>query len=274
MKRLSGAYLEELSQCLTDRDKAILESLQKCRYLTSGQIQRLHFADHANPAAGLRAANRVLTRLKDSGIIKALSRQIGGVRGGSKAYVWQFTEAGVRLMFMNGKCNKPRKTFFEPAPFFLKHTVEVADVYVQLTEICTEPHANLLKVELEPVCWRRYTDENGRPATLKPDMFAVVDTGDYEYSWFIERDLNNEAPAVVMEKCRRYTLYYMRNIERVFPQVLWVVPDPARKRSIQKHIDGFWELQHKSMFTIITPDEFKRLILEGADALTEKGETA
>ena len=44
-KRLSRRWLEELDMRLSDRDKQVLASVRKYRYLMTGQIYRLHFTD-------------------------------------------------------------------------------------------------------------------------------------------------------------------------------------------------------------------------------------
>lgn len=43
--RLSQSRLEQLHDSLSLKDKEILDSLSRCRYLMTGQIQRLHFYD-------------------------------------------------------------------------------------------------------------------------------------------------------------------------------------------------------------------------------------
>jgi hypothetical protein len=72
-------------------------------------------------------------------------------------------------------------------------------------EICQRHGLKLVRVELEPDSWRKYQEENGKPATLRPDMFAITDNGDYEYLYFIEVDMGSEAPSVILSKCLRYT---------------------------------------------------------------------
>ncbi|MCL2392958.1 MAG: hypothetical protein FWC66_10220, partial [Oscillospiraceae bacterium] len=66
-KRLSKRRLLEIDASFSDRDRSVLRIVQKCRYITSGQLQRLLFTDAATPAAALRAVNRNLEKLKDLG---------------------------------------------------------------------------------------------------------------------------------------------------------------------------------------------------------------
>ena len=270
-KYLPKRRLEALAHTLSERDKSAIFSLQKCRYLLTGHIRRLHFTDNANPTAALRATNRAMQKLKDFGLVEFLERRIGGVRAGSGSYVWTLTESGVNLLHLNDTDYAHRKRSFEPSLNFLKHTLEVNETYIQLMEICQRNHLELLKTELEPECWRGYTGEDGKPASMKPDMFAVTGSGDFEDSWFIEVDMNTESPSVVLEKCRRYAYYCKTGVEQkqhgVFPLVVWLVYSVNRKNKLLQYIADCREISEKSknIFTVIMPNEFEILIRQGAE---------
>ena len=270
-KYLPKRRLEELDSILSERDKTILRSLQNCRYLITSQIQRLHFTDSINPIAALRAANRTMQKLKDFGIVEFLERRIGGVRAGSKSYVWTLTESGINLLHLNDTDYTPRKRSFEPSLNFLKHTLEVNETYIQLIEICRKYQMELVKTELEPDCWRGYTGEDGKPATMKPDMFAITGNDKFEYSYFIEVDMNTESPSKVIIKCERYAQYRRNGIEQkqhgVFPLVVWLVYSESRKNKILQYIADCREIPEnsKDIFTVIMPNEFEPLICNGKE---------
>ncbi|GHU52491.1 hypothetical protein FACS1894132_02250 [Clostridia bacterium] len=275
-KYIAKRRLEELDRLLSERDKAVLRSLEKCRYLLTGQIRRLHFTDSKTETAGLRAASRVMVKLRDFGMADALERRIGGVRAGSGSYAWTLTESGGNLLNLRNTENTQRKRSFEPSLNFMKHTLEVSETYVQLTEICRQNHLELLKTEMEPECWRPYTGEDGKPASMKPDMFAVTANGEYEDSWFIEVDMNTESPSVVLDKCRRYTHYCASGAEQkqheVFPLVVWLAYSENRENKLKQYIDDCREISEKSkgIFVVIMPTEFETLVRNGAGALGEK----
>jgi len=270
-KYLAKNRLEELDRLLSVREKAVLVSLHKCRYLITNQISRLHFNDSVSESAAIRATNRLMRKLLDYGLAEVLERRIGGVRSGSGSYIWTLTESGVNLLHINDKDYAPRKRFFEPSMNFLKHTMEVSEIFVQLTGICRKNNIDLLKTELEPECWRPYTGDDGKPATMKPDMFAVTINSGYEDSWFIEVDLNTESPSVVIDKCYRYINYCKSGIEQknngVFPLVVWLVYNVNRKNKLKQYIDECREIseQSKRVFTVIMPNEFESLIKQGMD---------
>jgi hypothetical protein len=258
-ERLSLRRLQQLAQQLPSRDLEILRDLESRRYMTSGQIARKHFSHAVSDASMQRSANFVIQRLKKNGLIVPLERRIGGVKGGSKGFVWSLTTSGYRLLHLNGEAI-PRRRVFEPSPRFLDHTLGLAELDLQLRSI---DGIRVAEIQLEPACWR---DLNGNK--LKPDMFAVTTNGEYEDYWFFELDLATETFPCVLGKCRQYLAYYRTNAEQrkhgVFPLVVWIVPSERRKAGLREHINQSKELHTKQLFTIILPDELEALIRKGA----------
>ena len=136
--RLSRQQLEETAAALSERDRGILTAVQRYRYLLTGQIQRLYFYTAATPTAAHRATARALKRLRELRLVDHLARRIGGVRAGSGGLVWHLTHAGERLLRLNEQATRPMRRFFEASPYFLAHSLAVAEVAVNLTEICRE----------------------------------------------------------------------------------------------------------------------------------------
>jgi len=267
LDRISQKDLEDIAPTLKERDKTILATVRKCRYLTTGQVQRLHFTDAATATAAIRSANRNLDKLRGFGLVNALSRRIGGVRAGSTSLIWYLTDAGERMLRLENYDARPRKRFFEPSPYFLAHTLAVSECYVQLFELCNGGDLKLVEAKIEPSCWRPH-NYKGAITTLKPDLFAVTSSGKYEDRYFFEIDLNTETPAVILEKCHRYHRYYQSGLEQkqygVFPLTVWIVPDTARKDSFTAHIRAEFQKLPR-LFIVITPDELEKLIRQGVE---------
>lgn len=266
--RISRQRLEEIAASLSDRDREVISSIQRFRYLMSSQVQRLHFTDAATPSAALRAASRCLKRLRELGVIDHLSRRIGGVRAGSGSLVWYITHAGERLIYLQSSTLTPTKRFFEPSPYFLAHTLATADVAIELTELCRESRSlRLPTLQTEPDCWRSYS-EYGNILTLKPDLFAITIADQYEDRWFIEMDLDTESPSKIVSKCEKYHKYYRTGLEQqeseVFPLTVWIVPTTDRKQRLASHIRQTFDKQPK-LFAVITKDELAHLIRHGGD---------
>ena len=102
--RVSRRRLERISSSLHDRDRAILNALRESRFMTSKQVSRQHFeADHANPTAAQRAANRAMHKLQGHGLTTTIYRRVGGKKGGSSGFVWSLTPLGARFLGAGGE---------------------------------------------------------------------------------------------------------------------------------------------------------------------------
>lgn len=266
-KRLSRGRLEEIDCSLSNRDREVLLSIQSYRYLMSGQIQRLLFAEAATSSAALRAANRNLKKLKNLGLINSLSRRIGGVRAGSSSLVWYITHAGERLLGLHSDTPCPAKRFFQPSPYFLAHTLAVAETAIRFIEISRMNNIQLSSIQMEPECWREYSD-CGVAIPLKPDLYASVISDEYEDRYFLEIDLDTESVSKILEKCERYHKYYRSGLEQeetgIFPLTVWIVPNIKRKQKIMENIKSAFDKQPR-LFAVIIADELEHLICDGGD---------
>ena len=201
------------------------------------------------------------------------------MRAGSHSYVWTLTESGFRLLNLNSADFIKRKRSFEPSVSFLNHTLGVSEIFVRLKEICGGYQLELIQLELEPTCWRDYT-ENSKSATLKPDLFAVTQNDRFQDSWFIEVDFGTESLNKVLEKCRRYVRYRNTGIEQkkheVFPLVVYLVANENRKNALCRYIADCREIPEpsKNIFIVILQEELETLIYGGVTALTEKERSA
>lgn len=269
-RRISRAGLDRLIKRLSERDVDILTRVDAHRFLTTRQLARFCFADKPTATAALRAANRALAKLGTLGLIAPLARRIGGVRAGSGGYVWSLTETGGRILERHARREEParRQRFIEPSPTFLEHTLAVAEAHLTLRELPTGSSA-LMRVQLEPECWRSYLGPAGSVLRLKPDMAAVTRSGDFEDHWFFEIDRNTEPPSRVVRKCLQYQEYYRTGTEQhrtgVFPAVVWVVPDQARREQLATRLRAEATIDSR-LFTVITLDQLPGLVHDGPAA--------
>ena len=233
----------------------------------TGQVQRLIFTNAATSTAALRAASRCLKKLKSLGLVCTLTRRIGGVRAGSGSLVWYLSHAGERLLRLHDHKPLPSRRFFEPSPYFLAHTLAVSEISLRLTELCRGQDMVLSALQSEPECWRSYS-EHGTHLSLKPDLYAVTVSGEYEDRWFFEVDLDTESPAKVIEKCQRYHQYYRTGLEQkaagVFPLTVWIVPDQGRRDRLAAAIRAAFDKQPR-LFAVITGDELAHLVRYGGE---------
>lgn len=266
-QRVSKRQLAETDSRLGERDRQLLAAVQQYRYLMTGQIGRLLFNDAANPSAGLRAASRSLKKLSGHGLVDSLSRRIGGVRAGSGSFIWHLTHADERLLRLHDGKSSPMRRHYEPSPYFLAHTLAVAETAIRLIEICREHEPQITALQLEPECWRAYSSA-GVSYSLKPDLYAATATEEYEDRYFIEVDLDTESPAKIIDKCEKYHAYYRSGLEQeaseMFPLTVWIVPSDSRKEKLIRHLRETFDKQAK-LFAVITCDELEHLVLEGGD---------
>src|SRR5205823_5569617 len=140
---------------------------------------------------------------------------------------------------------------------FLEHTLAVAQTHVELVKAARDGRLELVSVDVEPRCWRRYTGAGGAPEVVKPDLYVVTGSGEFEDCWFVEVDCGTESPAAVRRKCRAYEAYWRSGREqqthRTFPLIVWVAQDEPRKQRIETSIVSLRSLKHDLFRATIGP---------------------
>lgn len=261
-RRVSRGRLRELLNELSDRDYAVLVSVADYGFLTTGQIEALHFTDHASAEASARICRRTLLRLRNGRLLEPLERRIGGLRAGSASYVWRLGPAGDRAL-RSADPDAPRARRKEPSLRFLAHRLAVADVAVVLNRATSAGHFELLRIDTEPASWRSFSGGYGGREILKPDVFVVTASGDFEDHWFIEIDRGTESVPTVLKQCAQYERYRANGQEQadagLFPRVLWLVPDERRLDRLQAGIERSTELS-TDLFEVHLQSELLRAI--------------
>lgn len=258
---LTRTGLEQLSTQLSERDLAVIRSVKQHRFLMTRHIEELHFSDHSTGEAGARVCRRVLTRLTRDRLLTRLRRRVGGVRAGSASYVYALGPIGSRLV------DTKRRRGTEPSPLFLDHTLAIADAHIELLRAHRQARLELLGVEIEPACWRRFIGAHGSSEAIKPDLFAATAVGAFEDCWFIEIDRGTQSPAAITRKCQSYASYWSTGFEQerrgVFPLVLWVTPDEARAERLVNVISGTRNLK-RDLFRVTTAAQLIEVVAGGA----------
>jgi len=262
---MSARTTADLLDSLSDRDLAILRALQAHRLLTTRLLQRLHFAQgHATQAAATRATTRVMNRLQQRGLVTKIRQRIGGVRQGSAGMAFHLGPAGESLL--RSLDGGTRRRYVEPSMAFSTHTLAVAELAVRLSEATTVGRFEITRMETEPACWRSFLGRHGVREWLKPDLHAVTASGDYEDEWFIEADLATEHIPTIVRKAQVYQRYAATGAHQadheVFPAVVWVVPDTARRTAIETALAASPELSPE-LFRVVTVDDFDAFIAAG-----------
>lgn len=219
---------------LSERDVAIVDAVAKLRYLSTKQLQRLHFGAGSNGSSNARRARLSLRRLSDLGVIRRLDRRVGGVRAGSSGIVVALDVVGQYLV--RDRSDRRRRPP-EPSPAFLDHTLAIAEVYVRLVEADRRGELELVEFQAEPRCWRDFFGSGGGRLTLKPDAFIRTASAEVEDLWFLEVDRSTHAVPALGSKFRAYRQYWATGAEQrrwddTFPKVLWLAQDTVRVRKL------------------------------------------
>lgn len=257
---LSRRGLDRLHEQLSERDLRVIRSVREHRFLTARQIEEFHFTEHTSELAGARVCRRVLARLSRERLLTRLQRRVGGVRAGSASFVYALGPIGSRLL-------DAQRRFTEPSALFLDHTLAVAAAHVELVKAARTSELELLRVDIEPSCWRRYLGRSGAPEIVRPDLYVVTASGAFEDCWFLEIDRSTESPAAIRRKCRAYDMYWLSGREQethgTFPLVVWVAPDDERKRRLKATIGGDRKLK-RELFRVTTDTGLIELLAGGA----------
>lgn len=260
--RVGRRQLAAIRDSLSERDWAVLGSVAAHRYLTTRQIQAFHFADHTSDVSAARVCRRVLERLRRDRLLGTLNRRVGGVRAGSASYVWHVDVVGDRLL-REAAGIRARRRAFEPSLHFLKHTLAVADVHLSLLHAVRTKTIDRVRVETEPACHRRYLGPGGATLTVKPDLFAVTSSGEYEDVWFIEIDLGTESLPRLIAKCREYEHYRRsgteQRMQQVFPQVVWLIGAERRRAGLRAAVVSDPMLRD-DVFKIVAADGLAEIV--------------
>lgn len=238
---LTAAALRELERRLTEHDLSVLQRVSSLRFVTGDQLTRLYFADTDDPAGNGRAARRALLRLTRLGALERLPRQVGGVRSGSAGFVYHLGLGGQRLALERGWQPERRRRSLVPGTLFVRHSLQVSELHTRLTEADRSRRFELLELSGEPACWRSWGGFAAQRQTLKPDSYARLGVGAYEYSYFIEIDMGTEGSQTLVRQMGVYIDYHASGIEQqsrdVFPRVLWLAPDSKRVAAIEDSVE-------------------------------------
>jgi hypothetical protein len=236
--RIYQRNVQRLREQLSPRDIAVLDQVRELKLMSGAQIRAVHFRvhDHETADAAGRASRRVLKRLVRDQLLLRLTRQIGGIRGGSAGYVYAASSLGHRVLDGDG----PRRRFKEPSATFVDHTLAIGQTVVDLIDRHHSGALEILRVEAEPRCWRRFDTASSREV-LRPDLFVALGVKEFEYHCFVEIDLGTETMGRRLVKCKQYEAYYCSGSEQtahdLFPKVLWVMPTQALADDLRQRID-------------------------------------
>lgn len=257
--------LAQLAAGLSDRDQSVVRDVVRLRFLTAGQLARLHFVAIPQPVTRARRVQRDLRRLVRQRLLLRLTRRVGGVRAGSASYTYAATAEGLRLTgYLDGQGIPLARTTHEPGTTFVDHTVAGAEVFVRLIEAARAGRLELLEHQAEPECWRRYLSVSGASLSLRPDAFVALGVGEMEQRSFVEVDRGTEGSTALRRKLHGYLDYHRSGAEQqahgVFPRVIWQVGNSRRAAVLLALIDEL-PPAGRTLFAVTTPDDLLAVLV-------------
>lgn len=250
--------LAQLVASLSDRDRQVVRDVVRLRFLTAGQLARLHFAGIPQPTTRVRRVQRSLGRLVEQGLLLRLNRRVGGVRAGSSSYTYAPTAEVIRLAaFLDGQGIPAARTVYEPGSSFVDHCVAGSELFVRLIEAQRAGHVDLLEHQSEPACWRSYLSSSGARLSLRPDAFVALGVGELEQRSFVEIDRGTEGTTALRRKLQTYLAYWRSGVEQqahgVSPRVVWRVLSPRRQDVLTALITEL-PATSRSLFVVRQPE--------------------
>ena len=237
--RLTVARLRQLATELPDRYTVPVLHLSRARVLSGGQLDRLLRQPDTAPKAASRARQRAMTHLIGLGLVARLDRRIGGVRAGSAGYVHVLSPAGYKFaaILTGQQLPGPVRRFRAPGPMFVAHALDIAEIYVQLTEASSKDGGfRVATFVTEPATWWR---ESG--IFLRPDAYTALATSHYRDVWWVEIDRGTESIPRLHDKLRDYLDHADSGgtgPDGALPRVLITTPSARRCAVISELITG------------------------------------
>lgn len=249
-QRITNAHAQAAACDLSDRDKAILQTVGSCRLMTAHQVRIWHFAEGSDLSSA-RRCRRTLERLTEQRWLTRLERRIGGQAGGSGVSCYALDVAGQRLVAQlaaGGRYRRPKL----PGVAFVVHTLAVTELAVRLVEAERTGRLKLAgELAPEPSCWTTYHGPSGEPLRLKPDLAVSVEfPGGTARTW-VEVDLGTEAAGTLQRKFRAYADYWLSG-GGAMRRVLWLVPTDRRYQQLVDQLArqpaDYWPLHQVALF--------------------------
>jgi Replication-relaxation len=237
--RITPARLRLLAAELPDRYTRPVLHLSRARILTGAQLDRLLRQPGTAPRTAERARQRAMTYLCRLGLAATLDRRIGGVRAGSAGHVHVLTPAGHKLAALLAGQQPPRRIRHSRAPgtMFVYHALDIAEIYVQLTEASRDRSVRVAAFVTEPATrW-----STGTGTYLRPDAYTALATSTYRDVWWLEIDRDTESAPRLRDKLRDYldhATYGGTGPDGALPRVLVTAPTPKRCAVISGLITG------------------------------------
>jgi hypothetical protein len=219
---------------MTDRDWQLVMEVNRLRIASGDQLERLCFTAVAAGRSRTVTRSRVLARLTHWRVLVPVGRRIGGQAKGSTVQAFALDSVGQRLIRQRQLAEATAVRVRRPGPpgeRWLRHTLAVSQLYVELTEQARRSGWHLAEFTAEPGAhW-----PDGAGGWLKPDAYAVLERPGARDHWWIEVDLATESLPTIRGKLQSYLDFQQRGTRGpggVMPWVLVATVSAKRRDAI------------------------------------------
>ena len=254
-----------MAEQLSARGREITETVVRLRLVTGKQLERLHFAEVADPGSRARQARRACARLVQLGVLARLARRVGGVRAGAGGYTY-YADAGAQRLaaFWRGEGLRRVRSRYEPSPAFVRHALGISECYVRLLAAERAGRVELLEFQSEPTAWRTFNTAEGL-RHLKPDAFVRLGLDQAtELHAFLEIDCATEGRVALARKCHAYVVAWRSGMGgAVFPRVVWITVS-QRRAELLREVCTTVAPEAWPLFAVTTPERALEVLTTGA----------
>ena len=254
-------HVERLLTTLSDRDWAIVDSVDRLRLVSSSQLERLHFHSFTTPHSRSVKRSHVLKRLVDGRVLIPFERRVGSSQRGSDKLCYALDSAGLQLMRLRANADGRERLVRRPrlpGERSVRHTLAVSELYVSLVERARIEQFTLAHFTVE----HRAAVRDGLGGWIRPDALVQLRRASMSDYWWIEVDLATESLPTVRAKLLAYLNFMARGQlgpDDIVPRVLIGVPDERRRVAVQQEVgalpppaaDLFWVTELADMAIVM-----------------------
>lgn len=227
---------------LRPRDMEVLKFIYFHRYVSTSQLCYLFFRYREDNGELQKypknVTRRRLRRYREEGLIKSFYTQ-------NTDMVHTIDEKGVMVVasILGTTFNK---LYFNPKEDLISiglanHSLKLNDLYIKLNDYAEKTGGYIKEYKVESLNRTTFVYENKR-YTFQPDVFMIYQPNKHEnigYPYFIELDLNTEAPKKYKAKVEQYENYYKsQDFQKqygTFPKIVTVTTTKARRDRLKRY---------------------------------------
>lgn len=251
---------------ITNREMAILGTVEMLGLVTGAQIERVHFGNLAGRSRTV-VRWRVLRRMTLARLLRVYP-----LRTGSHAYT--LGPVGERLIRQRDGLSgtRPARPRSLPSLHLIRHSLAISELIVSVIADA-RAHGATVDAATEPACW--WTPDAG--PVIRPDAYLAITADAHTDHWWIEVDQATETVATVLRQLGAYAefaRYGNGGPGGVIPRVVVSVPTQARARAVSGALSRVGD-HPQGLITVTIADAASRLLIDqatGTTRYTTKGE--